>query len=635
MASRLTALRHGSLLATVICNGETRIEVLLAKPAAGFADAHNHPFSAVGFDGRIVFGRPWCSLHDDSETCREHSRYATVADSMTNGDHGPPNGNGWPNFENWPRHNSWTHMMTHPAMLRRAVAGGMRLMVAHAVTNFAACLGALNFDRGQTARCSDDMEAVREQIRAAYWTQNFVDAQCGNPGCGWFRIVRSPSEARAVMSEGKLAVVLGIEVDAPFGCTRGNAQCTDETVRRGLDEAYACGVRHVFPIHFQTNAFGGAAISNPLTGPMGDAVPCTESRYRFGGFRSIGDFGRIPWIPDPIMESAAACNRFGLTLTGRTMIRELMRRGMLIDVDHMSDRSFWDTIGVVDAPETRVRVGWDTYAYPVVSGHLGMIGEAAGEKLHESNGTIQELRAIWSVGGTTNVIARPAEGDEDIIEPQPPLNRDDPSTSSRAFAQHFVYAATALTSGVGIGSDMNGGMIQVGPRCHDPHHCNSSGEFIADVRMDDSRRQRWIGIHVPPSDRVALQQRDDSHHPRPLGPHRICATRTSDVIPNPAWGERTTDCDENGAGHVYDFGLDGLGHAGMLADLVHDIEAQGVPSDRVDVMYRSAEEYVSLWERAELASQRLDGRFDGSTLARCPWDIESRPQCPSDRTMGQ
>ena len=49
-------------------------------------------------------------------------------------------------------------MMSHPAMLRRAVAGGMRLMVAHAVTNFAGCLSALNFDRGQTARCADDME---------------------------------------------------------------------------------------------------------------------------------------------------------------------------------------------------------------------------------------------------------------------------------------------------------------------------------------------------------------------------------------------------------------------------------------------------------------------------------------------
>lgn len=628
MASRLTALRHGSLLATFHCGGPPQ-SILLAKPASGFADAHNHPFSAVGFDGRIVFGRPWCALDTDSVTCGEHGRYATLADEMPHGRHGREAGHGWPTFADWPRHDSWTHMMSHPAMLRRAVAGGMRLMVAHAVTNFAGCIGALNIDRGQAARCADDMEAVRNQIRAAYWTQGFVDQQCGTRGCGWFRIVRTPAEARDVMSQGKLAVVLGIEVDQPFGCGRDDPRCTPDVIRRGLDEAYACGVRHMFPIHFQTNAFGGSALSNPLTGPMADAVPCTEPRYRFGGYRSIGDFGRVPWIPDPIMETAAACNRFGLTAAGRTLVREMMRRGMLIDVDHMSDRAFWDTIAVVDAPETRFRVGWDTYAYPVVSGHLGMIGEAAGDKLHESNGTIQELRAIWSVGGTTNVIGRPAEGPEDIVEPAPPLNPLDPATSSRAFAQHFLYASHVLTSGVGIGSDMNGGMIEVGPRCARGTVCASSGCFDANARRDPAHEFDWIDEQTPPSPRWRLQLNDD----RPLGRHVICRTRTDDVVPIADWGEAPSDCNGTEAARHFDFGLDGLAHGGMLADLAHDMEVQGVPSTRVDVLYRSAEEYVSLWERAEQAAQRLDEPMDTSALARCPWDIDSRPQCPSDRSI--
>jgi hypothetical protein len=44
-----------------------------------------------------------------------------------------------------------------------------------------------------------------------------VDAASGSPGRGWYRIVDSPSEARAVISSGRLAVVLGIEVDNVFG----------------------------------------------------------------------------------------------------------------------------------------------------------------------------------------------------------------------------------------------------------------------------------------------------------------------------------------------------------------------------------------------------------------------------------
>lgn len=628
-SSSITSLRHGSLLASVRCSDGKRVEVLLAKPAAGLADAHNHPFASVGFDGQIVFGRTWCSLATDAVDCGDHARSATIADLMPHGRHGPSPAAGYPTFRDWPRHDSWTHMMSHPAMLRRAVAGGLRLLVAHAVNNYAGCISALNFDRGQTARCADDMRAVREQVRAAYWTESFVDAQCGHPGCGWFRIVTSPADARRVMSDGKLAVVLGIEVDNPIDCDRNNAGCTPDAIRQRLDDAYACGIRHMFPIHFRTNAFGGGALSNPIAGPMADAVPCTEPRYTYGGQRNLGDYGRLPWIPDAIMESAASCNRYGLFERGRTMIHELMYRAMIVDVDHMSDRSFWDTLQVLDDSRTRVHAGWDTFAYPAMSSHLGMLDEAAGEdKLHESNGTAQELHRIWSVGGMTNVIGRPAERAADLRElsTTDPLYDSGPAQSAHGFAQHFRYAASRMPSGVGIGTDMNGGILQVGPRCSPPARaCISSGSFVQSARSPNGNPQQWGSATTPPSPRWGLE------HP-PLGPHTLCGMRTSDVPPNPAWGEDAGCPRATAQTHVFDFGVDGMAHVGMIPDLAHDLSVQGLSDPIVDVFLRSAEEYVALWERAEMASRRLGVPLSARALATCPWDIHSTPQCPSDRS---
>ena len=49
--------------------------------------------------------------------------------------------------------------------------------------------------------------------------EDYVDAQSGGPGKGWYRIVTNPWQARRVINAGKLAVVMGIETSVPFGCT--------------------------------------------------------------------------------------------------------------------------------------------------------------------------------------------------------------------------------------------------------------------------------------------------------------------------------------------------------------------------------------------------------------------------------
>ena len=87
------------------------------------------------------------------------------------------------------------------------------------------------------------MPAVDRQLQAAHDLEAFVDAQNGGPGQGWYRIVTTPQQARQVTAAGKLAVVLGIEVDSLFGCNK-HSTCTPDVhqpAARPLPARSACG----------------------------------------------------------------------------------------------------------------------------------------------------------------------------------------------------------------------------------------------------------------------------------------------------------------------------------------------------------------------------------------------------------
>ncbi len=48
--------------------------------------------------------------------------------------------------------------------------------------------------------------------------EDYIDAQAGGPGKGFFRIVETPFQARKAINKGKLAVIKGMEVSEPFDC---------------------------------------------------------------------------------------------------------------------------------------------------------------------------------------------------------------------------------------------------------------------------------------------------------------------------------------------------------------------------------------------------------------------------------
>ena len=236
-----------------------------SQPAelVGFADIHNHQFANLGFGGKAFVGNafgpkdealPHCDFVKGNLTNWVHGP-GGVRDMMANvlgsflvyNNLGPGHlVGGHDEFDGWPRWNSHTHQSVYQDWLERAVVGGLRLMVMLAVNNEDVC----NIIDKAPGRSCNDMEAVDLQIQAAKDMEAFVDSQAGGAGKGWYRIVTSPAQARQVISEGKLAVVLGIEVDNLFNC-HTDAGCSRNRLRQQLAKYHDLGVQACFPYTFQ------------------------------------------------------------------------------------------------------------------------------------------------------------------------------------------------------------------------------------------------------------------------------------------------------------------------------------------------------------------------------------------------
>jgi microsomal dipeptidase-like Zn-dependent dipeptidase len=282
------------------------------RPAIiGFADTHLHQFANLGFGGLEVFGSPMDPTLDpaaplaaararalpDSDfiyvPLAEAPNYLAIGgapapfvpEPCPDGSgvcakimlHGPggsadllnslvPNGStghgvlGYPDMDGWPAFDVHTAQQAYWEWLQRAHNHGLKLIVMLAVNNSVLCeLGPRYAPYG----CGDD-GAVSRQIQGAKDLEAYIDARSGGPGQGFYRIVYSSDEARAAIQAGKMAVVLGTEVDTQWGCTTGSGGCTDAYIQARVQEYFDDGIRVVYPVHLLDNKFGGTAVYNGL-----------------------------------------------------------------------------------------------------------------------------------------------------------------------------------------------------------------------------------------------------------------------------------------------------------------------------------------------------------------------------------
>ena len=435
-----------------IMGGETSFQEV-----RGYLDAHLHMMAFEFLGGRARCGRPWhrFGVQHALVDCPDHEpggHGAALEAVLTKFRTNPATGHstdGWPTFEGWPVHWGYTHEQVYYKWMERAWRGGLRMFTNLLVDNGQLCK-IYPFKRNSC----NEMDGVRLQAKRINQLQDYIDAQSGGPGEGWFRIVTDPFQAREVINDGKLAVVLGIEVSVPFDCneTNGQAACDTTAIDQGLQEVWDLGVRQMELVNKFDNALSGVAGDSGDTGMVVNVgnrgetghfwkmETCTEEDGHahdkpqrnvqdetpnftgrdalVGGIMAItGASGAAPLYP-----KGPHCNIADLSPLGKHMIERMAEMGMLFDPDHMSARAQTQALDLLEELD-----------YPgVVSSHSW------------SNDTIYPR--IHELGG---VVTPYAGGSEDFVH---------------AWRHQKLFAGDDSYFGIGYGSDMNGFGSQGGPR---------------------------------------------------------------------------------------------------------------------------------------------------------------------------
>ncbi len=610
----------------------------------GYADIHVHMFAHLAHGGGVFVGKPYDTTGGITEALKQdygtnldlvkkdggalpspscpsflpncgsklfHGDHTLIDDTVGVGTNDTPKSNlGAPIFNGWPAWTSTSHQQVYYKWLERAWQGGLRLMTMLAVTNEALCksnkhirntdceismlppsrLGELDkFDdrfqlkAGETAPTLP-LPPIEAQLQAAYQFEDFINAQAGtDESKKWFKIVRTPAEARATISAGKLAVVLGIEVDKLFGCELGGT-CTPTHVQTAVDKYYDKGVRHVFPIHNFDNAYGAAATwqdaiaagQRAAVGQWWGIENCDSAGYGFwldrvviGAIYLLGFGGTTePDYPNGDSQNYASCSANGLFSLAQTLLDALREKGMIIDIDHMSNKSLDNTLTWAEGNVNDLNDD-----YPVVASH-GMFFERYKKEFsgnggrHERMRTLAQLQKIKKLGGMVAAMLKDDVQDtgrsgEFVDLPYSESNVPNICLhSSRTWAQSYRYAVDVMGGPVAFGSDFNGVAGHVGPRFGANACGGGSAGTLGNI-------QRLL--------------------------ERQLNQRLSYPFTLPGFG--TFDKQVTGK-KTFDFNGDGLAHIGLLPDLIADLKAVGMTDAALDPLFKSAEGYVKVWEKA-------------------------------------
>ena len=552
----------------------------------GIVDTHSHIMSNLAFGGGGIFhGAPFhrlgvehalpsCEPSHGTNGRKDFFGYAfdngddgadiaSVLPELLEGELSEDNHEtaGYPDFTGWPNApSSSTHQTQYYRWLERAHLGGLRLVVQHATTNAVIC--ELIVGQGiQPARYScDDMVAVDRIIEETRAMERYIDAQLGGPGMGWFRIVETPAEAREVIEAGNMAVILGIETSDLFSCLLvprdEHPECDAAYVIEQLDKYYALGVRAMFPVHKYDNAFSAGDGDRDFielgnffhSGHFGNfTLDCPEDipavfdkgNVGFGGLNDPrdeylapppNDFSNFPSAPvatvishlgalsDPALEGDY-CQNAGLTELGETLLLEMMARGIIIEVDHLPQRSY--------ARAFEMLVEND---YPAAATHGSTF-----------DGLLYELGGVGKTGiNRCRAAGRPG------------------AMLDRLNDRLDLITANGAYPAEGFGFDLNGFAGAQGPR---------------------------FGEGVCPD-----PQEDPVTYPFESYAGDITFTQ-------PQVGDREID-----------YSTEGMVHIGLLPELLEDARNDAVSDDDLEPLFRSAEGYIRMWERAEARGAALAGR---------------------------
>ena len=550
----------------------------------GWIDGHNHVTSYEGFGGRLIHGAAFAiggpaeALQDSVIAHGDGGRLDLVGSALSGAGGGflsATGTEGWPTFRDWPYAQSVSHGQYYYLWMKRAYLSGQRMMVVDITENEVFCGGlgvikrfaagfpsalqtnneilnrllfsaaiALPFfvgnDFDQNVYECDVTDSIERQVTTLRNLERYIEAQSGTTGGGFFKIVTSPSQARAVIAQGKLAVVIGIELSETLSCGVNDPVCTPEIVDERLNNLYDLGIRGLFPIHKFDNQFGGVHVDNtfvnfgnristreffnadacdsgvrsneslngPPTFPITDNISIPPFLLRFflsALYRTPIDANELDYDAD-----ADLCNKRGLTPIGAYLVNRMIDKGMLIEIDHGSFDAADEMLQIAEARQYGGVLATHNWTHFTTANRTD-IGEMT--------------ERILRLGGFVSMIT-------------------DPLMRVRMLKAHdYVSQNTNFAAGIGIGSDFSG------------------------------------------------------LHPQPApGDERFYGT-----VEYPYVSEFGFSFDRQASGEkIWDYNTDGLAHYGMLADFIQDTRINHPVV--YESLMNSAEAYLQTWERAEANS---------------------------------
>jgi len=317
----------------------------------------------------------------------------------------PAGADGFPAFTYWPRWDDITHQKMWIDWIRRSWQYGQRVMVALSHNNRVVGDLVTAGGAGSITGVTDDKASSALQIDEI---KRLVADHSS-----FMAVARTPDELRSIVEGGRLAVVLGVEIDKLGNLGPG---ATPQMIDAEIAALHATGVRYVLPIHLTDNVFGDTALyqdfynllnvaENGAWWAVGCAARADQVAFEAKSLGSIFN----PFLPPnaPQFPSYLSC-RFqrngviefdghvnartanGLASLGDFAIAAMMKRGMIVDIDHMSDRAANRTLTRAAA----VPGG----GYPVMSGHTG-IRDRSAQFGAENSRTTTQLARIACLGG--------------------------------------------------------------------------------------------------------------------------------------------------------------------------------------------------------------------------------------------
>lgn len=411
----------GPLLTPTTCEGMSNLELAWKVPLAG---------AMLLAGGGIVGDKIGKIRGSDGDTGEHEDRTE-----------------GFPGFAGWPRWDVIAHQQAWEGQLEDAYRDGLRLEVISAVSMGWLC-NALPEENRDRPQCSE-FDDVMVQLEAAH-----AFAQ----RTSWAEIATSPAEARRIIGEDKLALVLSVEADRIMD--------EFEDWRVPFEAFYDAGVRTLQPVHSLDNRFVGTALHNVIF----QLAQYTDNCHVDTDCGATTSDITLGFDVDEHCK-----NEVGLRPDGVALVEEMMDRGMLVDTAHFSERAMVD---IFDIARER-----DYYPIYISHGHLRDI--MRGDKGEQEKSTpTWAADMVRQTGGMFGLRTGP-EATHTFIDGEV---ANTCAGSSRSFAQAYEFARKALDLDVGLGADFNGFIQQARPR-FGPDACSDTfrAERIcqANAQQDD------------------------------------------------------------------------------------------------------------------------------------------------------